>query len=138
MRCPAPTTIATFRVPSKPEWFATPVLVQAGETITIEAKGIWVDAHIPCSADGYWAALFYWLGFPPRIADGDRYFRLMGRIGDPGQAPTADSVAETFVIGSRPPPIRMPRAGRLYVFANDRVGRYGNNWGCVTLTVSRA
>jgi hypothetical protein len=103
--------------------------------LSFQASGTWVDFYIPCSADGYWAGPFYWIGKPPRIPDGNRYFRLMGRIAAPDAPPASDDPASTFVIGAKAERTA-DRDGRLYVFANDRAGHYWNNWGKVTLSVS--
>lgn len=117
-------------------WVETPVWVQPGDRLEFRAEGTWVDAYIPCSADGYPAAILYALHLPPRIADNGRYLRLMGRIAPGGVAPTKDLPTATFPIGTRCQ-FRAEQAGRLFVFANDRVGFYWNNWGSLKLTVSR-
>ena len=123
-------------------WRRTPIIVKAGETLDLTARGTWWDFWIPCSADGYPAGLFHALGVPPRVIDDHRYFRLMGRIGDPGFPPSTDTPLApqgpdaTFVIG-RHAVYTSQRAGRLYVFANDHDGMYWNNWGSVQLTVTR-
>jgi hypothetical protein len=116
--------------------------VKAGETLDFTARGTWWDFWIPCSADGYPAGLFYALGVAPRVPDDHRYFRLMGRIGDPASPPATDTPLApqgpdaTFAIG-RHAVYTSRRAGRLYVFANDHDGMYWNNWGSVQLTVTR-
>lgn len=122
-------------VPSCDEWVKTLVWVEPGDTLDFRASGIWVDAIIPCSADGYPAALFYAAGHPPRIDDDGRYFRLMGRIVPDGKEPAHDDPAQTFPIGTKSQ-CTVAQAGRLFVFANDRPGYYWNNWGYVTLAVS--
>jgi hypothetical protein len=123
-------------VPAAFTWTATEVWMQQGDTLTFRADGTWVDAVIPCSADGYRATLFYSLGLLPRIPDSGRYFRLMGRIVASGAQPTTDDIAATFVIGRNN--IRhFDTAGRLFVFANDKPGFYWNNWGSVRLSVMR-
>lgn len=125
-----------FDVSSRPEWVATPVWVAPGDTLVFSASGVWVDATIPCSANGYPAPLFYAAGLFPRIKDDGRYFRLMGRIVADGQQPASDDPGATFAIG-----IGLTRTfdakGRLFVFANDREGFYWNNWGSVTLSVEK-
>ncbi len=124
------------KVPANRMWVETPVWVQAGDTLYFRADGAWVDAVIPCSANGYPASVFYALGRPPRIPDKGRYFRLMGRIVPRGTEPADDDPDATFPIGARSehPPTQ---SGRLFVFANDRIGYYWNNWGSVRLSISK-
>jgi hypothetical protein len=78
--------------------------------------------------------LFYAAGHPPRIPDGSRFFRLMGRIVANGEQPTSDDPGSTFPIGAGAA-LTAPTAGRLFVFCNDREGFYWNNWGSVTLVI---
>ncbi|MBN3815431.1 hypothetical protein G3N57_01905 [Paraburkholderia sp. Se-20369] len=109
--------------------------VTAGTLLRFQSVGVWVDAVIPCSADGYPAQLFYATGHPPRIPDDGRYFRLMGRIVPNDVAPTQDDPAQTFPIGAQGEH-QAATDGVLFVFANDRAGYYWNNWGGITLTIS--
>lgn len=126
---------ATVQVQSWTEWVETPVVVKAGDSLNFRAEGRWVDFVISCTADGYDAAFFYAIHVFPRIPDEGRYFRLMGRISIEGIRPTADDPALSFPIGAALNGWRAPVGGRLYVFANDRLGFYWNNWGTVTLTI---
>jgi len=121
---------------AKQEWVDTGMSVEAGDVLSFSAEGTWVDLWIRCSANGYWAPLFYMLNKPPRIPDKQRYFRLMGRIARDGLQPKEDDALETFPIG-KAADITARWAGRLFVFANDRRGFYGNNRGSVSLTVVR-
>jgi len=121
-------------VPAHAPWFDTDVHVVAGTLLRFRSSGVWVDAVIPCSADGYPAQLFYATGRPPRILDDGRYFRLMGRIVPNGVVPTQDDPAQTFPIGVQGEH-RVTTDGVLFVFANDRTGYYWNNWGAITLTI---
>lgn len=128
--------VDVITVSSRDVWKETPVWVRPGDTLVLTAHGIWVDAVIPCSADGYPAGLFYTLNRLPRIPDDGRYFRLMGRIVADGIAPRRDDPAATFTIGSH---CRRPivESGRLFVFANDRIGYYWNNWGTISLAIEK-
>jgi len=123
-----------IEVPSKLMWVGTATWVKAGDTLSFRADGTWVDAVIPCSADGYSAPLFYSINRLPRIPDDGRYFRLMGRIVPDGIQPQHDDVTATFPVGCKSER-SVTTQGRLFVFANDRVGYYWNNWGSVTLRV---
>jgi hypothetical protein len=124
------------KVDSRKEWVPTSVWVQAGDRVAFHASGIWIDAFIPCHADGYPAPWLYNWNRPPRIPDNGRYFRLMGRIVPDGLQPREDDPAETFVIGNESERTA-DHAGRLFVFANDREGYYWNNFGSVTLTIEK-
>jgi len=127
---------AIIEVPARLLWKATSVWVQPGDVLHFRASGLWFDAVIACSADGYGASLFYRLNVPPRIPDNGRYFRLMGRIVESGVEPAQDDVAETFPIGCETTRT-FSKGGLLFVFANDHMGAYWNNWGSLTLAVDK-
>ena len=99
--------------------------LEKGRRYVLTATGTWVDAFIPCSADGYWTpplpALTRRLAAPGR-----RLFTLMGCLaGDPKGA---------FPIGSYLELV--PEVdGELRCFANDVARMDWNNWGAVRLTV---
>lgn len=131
----AGSVIARNEISSHPKWVATDSLVNKGDVVDFRATGVWVDFYIPCGANGYPAGLFYWLKQFPRIDDNGRYFRLMGRVGDPNRPPSDDDRAATFVIGTART-VTLDRSGRIYVFANDKKNMYWNNWGHVNLTIS--
>lgn len=124
----------TVDVPANQMWKATQVWVKPGDTLHFQTSGIWFDAFIGCSADGYDASWFYRLNILPRIPDSGRYFRLMGRIVEAGAEPAKDDIADTFPIGSASTRT-FSRSGMLFVFANDQMGAYWNNWGSVKLSV---
>jgi hypothetical protein len=127
--------LATLDVPARALWVRTPVWVKTGDVLTFRAQGHWIDAVIPCNADGYAAPLFYAMHKPPRIPDDGRYFRLMGRISTNDEQPAHDDPDLTFAIGSARPAWPATAEGRLFVFANDRDGYYWNNWGAVRLFI---
>jgi hypothetical protein len=123
-------------IPASQTWVNTGVWVLPGDDLSLSAHGTWVDSIIPCSADGYHAPLFYASNKPPRIHDGDLYFRLMGRIVRDGLTPASDEARETFPIGSQAN-LTALWAGLLFVFANDRPGYYWNNWGTIKLMITK-
>jgi hypothetical protein len=127
--------VQIIQVPAYPPWVDTGISVTEGTRLRFHAVGVWVDAFIPCTAAGYPAPLFYATGHPPRIPDDGRYFRLMGRIAPGPKPPADDDPAQTFVIGVQSEHVAASD-GVLFVFANDRIGYYWNNWGEVTLTVT--
>lgn len=128
-----PIATVVLDVPSAIEWVPTNVLVRANDRLAFSATGTWKDWFINCDADGYDGRILYFIGRPPRIDDSGRYFRLMGRILSDNE-PRVDDPSKTFAIG-RAAAISADRSGLLYVFANDRLGYYGNNSGQVRLTI---
>ncbi|MGA7440074.1 MAG: hypothetical protein WBW32_18270 [Luteibacter sp.] len=106
-----------------------------GDAVSFRATGRWIDWFIPCDADGYPMPLFIARSRGPRIPDGNRYFRLMGRISDGGQPPGKDDPDATFHIGCCAEQVAQ-RSGVIFVFVNDRDGYYWNNWGYVSLTIT--
>jgi hypothetical protein len=133
-----------IEIPSHAYWIDTHIDVTTDEKMEMVSQGHWWDWFIRCSPDGYRfpASVFYALGKLPRVNDHKRYFRLMGRIADPANPPSTDTLLDpsspdgTFVIGKQVL-YTAKRDGRLYVFANDRTGYYWNNWGHVWLTVTQ-
>lgn len=131
-----PPSSTSLAVPAVRMWVATDVWVQPGDALAFRATGTWVDAVVPCSADGHEAPLLYQLGQLPRIPDDERYFRLMGRVVTSGRGPEGDDIPATFPIGTKSER-RFAERGCLFVFANDKRHFYWNNRGAVTLTVTR-
>jgi hypothetical protein len=131
----------TLTISPRLHWFDTGINVKAGDSLVFHARGHWWDFYERCSADGYSASLLYGLGLRPRVIDGDRFFRLLGRIGDSSGPPSTDTPElpqgpdATFVIGADSSFTAL-RGGRLYVFANDMTHMYWNNWGAIQLQVS--
>lgn len=132
----------TVTVSARPYWVDTRIDVNIGETLEFRATGHWWDFFLRSTADGYEAAIFYSLRQYPRVLDGHRYYRLMGRIGDASGPPAEDTQLtplgpnSTFVIGQHSI-YKMLRDGRLYVFVNDRRRMYWNNWGQIRVSVKR-
>ncbi|RUL78382.1 hypothetical protein [Dyella choica] len=129
-------TSLTVQVPSCMPWVATALEVDKGDRLIFASTGTWVDAFIPCTAEGYPAPLFYAFNHPPRVRDADRYFRLMGCIVADGKEPGTDDLDQAFPIG-RSAQLIAQSTGMLFVFANDREGYYWNNWGQVQLAIQR-
>jgi len=63
-------------------------------------------------------------------------FQVDGPQSSPRLQPTSDDLGATFVIG-RARDVIADRSGRLFAFAKDRKGFYGNNWATVTLAIDR-
>jgi hypothetical protein len=111
------------------KWNDTCVQVKPGETYNLEASGIWYDASIPCSADGY-ASPSFWFRLVERFrrCPAGNWFALTGSVGqDDGSS---------FVIGKFSE-LAASHDGILCCYANDLPFLYGNNSGCVQLTVTR-
>lgn len=114
---------------AQPKWNDTRVEIHKGETYRFEATGTWYDASICCHANGYPSRS---LGF--RITERWRrypqgnWFALIGAIGQ--------NEATSFPIDLQNP-VPVPADGVLHCYANDLPFAYGNNSGCLKLTITR-
>jgi hypothetical protein len=113
----------------------TRIQVDAGGTYALEAVGYWHDSSIRTDASGYRIGEAPWYGRPVlavgtlfRRRQHARYFALVGQVGDRSNA--------RFTIGTKRT-WTAPSTGELVTFANDVRFKYGNNRGCVALTVVR-
>lgn len=100
-----------------------------GETWRFRARGRWRDSWIPCGPGGYRNFLADVLGIRPRVRHLP-WFSLVGCF-----APDAGE-PEMFCI-RREADYTFQEPGEVFVFANDRADKYGNNFGSVELRVDR-
>ena len=118
----------TVEVIARRWWNDTGIDVAAGETLGFAASGAWIDLNYSSDAGGYdpprWMHLFEGIRRHPR----GRWFELTGCIGRRRFG--------GFSIGNRAQ-VRMPAAGRLYLYANDVPGFYRNNRDALRVTVTR-
>lgn len=119
----------TVIVRAAEKWSAKPLItVEKGEKFlfTTSKGDKWYDMGIPASAKGYFNPLLkIW---SKRVPDG-RCFELCGTI-DPTET-------GHFRIGAEAVEVIMPESGDLYFFANDNIHFYWNNWGSLTVKVTR-
>ena len=117
----------------------TGVWLQAGGMYTFRASGGWRDSSIPTTPRGFrvtdapwygWSIL--WVGQPMRRMRSARWFALVGEVRD-----SSSDRRQRFVIGDSLVGWRSPFSGELTAFANDVNFKYGNNHGCLTLSVTR-
>jgi len=101
--------------------------VQAGETWSFRATGLWCDGFIPCGADGYRYFPFDALAIRPDHPEAP-WFCLMARFADDDRS--AFALAADSEITFR-------RSGALVAFANDKSGHFGDNHGAVNLLMAR-
>ncbi|WP_028866218.1 DUF2235 domain-containing protein [Psychromonas aquimarina] len=148
---------------AKHPWNWTGIYLEKGKTYSFTASGEWMDAEIPCPAQGATDGKFHtgeiahvaltitgWVEkgwkkllkneqadfFGSKRVEHADWFCLMGAIangGNPGRDGTHETL-EQFEIGAGNR-IKVHESGYLYCFANDAWGFYGNNRGYVTLTV---
>lgn len=124
-----PGELVQVAVFARPKWNDTRIDMRRGETYQFEAAGIWYDASIPCHADGYPSPSF---GF--RFAERWRryrrgnWFALTGAIGQNDSASFPIDLQNAMII---------PADGVLHCYANDLRFAYGNNSGCLQVTIKR-
>lgn len=112
-------------IPSSEKFVDTGFDLVAGKKYSFSAKGKWCDWFIECDADGYPSddekkLLQGRLRFPEAT-----WFCLIGSI----------DKENFFRIGTGRNFVP-EKSGRLFCFANDLPLMYGNNKGCVCLTIT--
>lgn len=110
---------------AKAFWNDTGIDVGDNEAYGFKATGEWKDLTISCDADGY-TRWFMKLSEGCRRSKHNKWFALMGSL---------DKVND-FLIG-KSKEISFDSNGRLFCYANDVRGFYWNNFGELTLTVTR-
>jgi len=120
---------ATVGIYARNFWNKTGIQLVAGERHLMSARGKWVDFFIKHGPDGDPSNSWYLRLFESkRRLPSEDWFVLAGAL---------DSNSSTaFRIGSRCEYTAVG-TGELTCFANDVSGFYWNNWGHVTLTVTR-
>lgn len=119
----------SFEIRAHEFWNRTGLLVNPNERFRITAAGDWVDLYLHHGPDGDPSPNFYLRAFEKdRRLPAENWFVLAGAI-DANRA-------TVFRIGSLTI-YTAAAAGELTCFANDVEGFYWNNWGFVTMTVTR-
>ena len=114
---------------AKPHWNLTGIQLLAGEQYTMSAEGRWVDWFIPHGPEGDPSDSFYMKAFEPlRRMKKENWFALIGALNS--------DIASAFLIGAGCN-YAAQTSGELTCFANDVEGFYFNNYGQVTLSVTR-
>lgn len=115
-------------------WNHTGIILERGVKYRFSAQGVWKDSNIECGPDGYemrqalpkYKWLIFWAAqFLKLLSTGERWFQLLGKVGD-----------NVFVIGTNTV-LTAPASGELLCAANDARGFFGNNEGTLTLVVTR-
>jgi uncharacterized protein (DUF2235 family) len=137
-------------VQAKQWWNSAQLHVGAGEKYHVEAIGTWTDWHNETDADGYERFTINWLKWSRRVVDSP-WFHLVAAI-HPDQRLEGDTAsilkALAHEVGAKDAQSQLVPVGKsgdvdvadegfLYFFANDAAGTYGNNFGVVTVTVTR-
>lgn len=113
-------------------WGSTGIQLLAGRTYQLEAAGKWFDADIPAGPDGYaireklpaWKRPLFRIPAPFHPLDtGDRWYMLLGRVGERGRPFEIATGCQQTVTES----------GLLYATVNDLRCAYGNNAGHISL-----
>jgi hypothetical protein len=122
-------------IPANKWWFPTGIILVGGTEYQFAAQGTWHDDYIICGPEGYtlqeavpkWKQPFFRLlqGFRPQNT-GDRWFQLIGKVGD-----------SIFEIGTGLSCL-VPVDGELFCTANDVPFMFWNNKGELTLNVIQA
>lgn len=133
-----PNDTVTVQVPARLQRNRTGVMVDSGVAYRVIATGHWKDGRLEATtAAGFRSAEAPLLTRPLMFAGqlfkrerGARWFELVGEL------PTGSRRHVRFPTAGEA--WTAPRSGELDVFANDAGRMYGNNRGCLTLTITRA
>jgi hypothetical protein len=119
----------TVRVPARPKWTRTGILVENGVRYLVATEGEWLDWRTPSGGRGYasptrlFRLVERWRRHPT-----EKWFALIG---------TVDRRRDTqFLLGGAPDFVA-PASGELVCYANDLSVMRWNNSGAVRLTVVR-
>jgi hypothetical protein len=114
---------------AKPHWNATGIQLGAGERYSMSAAGRWIDWFTPHGPEGDPSDSFYMRAFERlrRMKD-ENWFELIGALNS--------DITTAFPIG-KGCLYEAQASGELTCFANDVEEFYFNNYGQVTLTVTR-
>lgn len=115
----------TISICAKKIWNETEIEIQAGEAYTFDAIGLWQDLLKKCDACGYTSTYMNLYNRWKRSKD-NHWFALIGSINQ----------RNDFLIG-KSNQITFHENGKLYCYANDVMGFYWNNFGQISLTITR-
>jgi hypothetical protein len=106
-------------------WNETEIEIQNGEEYKFVAEGQWKDLLMKCDADGY-SSLYMSLYNRWKRSKGNNWFALIGSINQ----------TNDFLIGKANQKV-FNESGKLFCYANDVKGFYWNNFGEISLTITR-
>lgn len=118
-------TFETIKVFANEPWNKTNIEVSNGEEYSFESFGFWKDWRSELDTNGYDPVHLKPFRFLKRCYEGN-WFALIGSI----------SKSKGFFIGKQRN-ITVKQDGILYLYANDSVGFYWNNSGCISVTITR-
>ena len=110
---------------SKKIWNETDIEIQNGEEYKFVEEGQWKDLLMKCDADGY-TSLYMSLYNRWKRSRDNNWFALMGSINQKND----------FLIGKTNQKV-FNESGKLFCYANDVKGFYWNNFGEISLTITR-
>ena len=120
---------ATLRVKARSKWNVSDLHLTEACRYDFRATGNWVDLIKRTDANGFTSQLLTLrLTESRRRSPNENWLCLIGAINC--------DVTQQFALGARRSLI-MPASGRLTTFANDLPFMYWNNFGSLTLTVTR-
>lgn len=115
----------SFTIYSKKFWNKTEVKIESQEEYKFHRAGKWKDFFSETDADGY--VSWYMSSYNcMKRSKNNKWFSLIGSI----------DKNNDFLIGKENK-IVFQQSGKLYCYANDIKGFYWNNFGQITLTMTR-
>lgn len=110
---------------SKEFWNETEIEIECGEEYEFVATGSWKDLVMKTDAEGY-TSWYMSLYNKLKRSKENKWFALMGSL----------NKSDDFLIG-KANQILFQKSGKLSCYANDVKGFYWNNFGEVSLTITR-
>jgi hypothetical protein len=115
----------TIAIYSKAFWNETDLEISNEEEYRFEASGLWKDFFVKCEADGYTCWLMSLFNSWKRSPD-NNWFALIGCL----------NKTNDFLIGKQNQ-ISFNQNGKLHCYANDAKRFYSNNFGQISLKITR-
>lgn len=115
----------TISICSRKYWNETDIQIFNGDEYKFETTGFWKDLLKKCDADGY-TNLYMNLYNKWKRSGNNNWFALIGSINQ----------TDDFLIGTNTQKA-FDKDGKLFCYANDVTGFYWNNFGQVSLKITR-
>ncbi len=115
------------KIYAKYKWNSTQIEISKGEEYEFNTIGSWKDLTITTDADGY-TNLYMQLFNRVKRAKQYKWFSLIGSL---------NQIKDKYFLIGKNNKIAFISSGNLYCFANDVNGFYWNNFGHITLQVTR-
>ena len=128
--------VANVTVPSRPRDVRTNITLEPGTRYSITAHGAWTDWYVHTDAAGYENAIMKPFDRLKRVPHA-RWFALVCCVGTPARTPSMELCSVIGASGNLSVPEATAPGQTAHCFANDAYEMYWNNYGALTVEVSK-